>query len=344
MSPAELCVSGPPPERGRRDMNRAVLIGEPTPGGLTSALRHAFVDLQWDTLLVPWGAERPRLLGRLASRAPRAATPFRRRLRRSVDEIAATSVDLVVVVKGFLFDHPTIEYIRRRLATPVVCWNPDSPFDPATSNSGGGMTRTIGSYDHYVTWADDVAERLAPLARHVVVIPFGWDPRTHFPEPGSGKARDRVVFIGTWTAERQRWLEALAPWEPLVFGNSWPRVPGVELRPAVTGSEFRQVVGEARCNLNFLRPQNRASHNMRTFEIPACAGRQLAQRSPDHERFLRTNDAALFDDVEELRCVLEQSPPNLQPNRSGAFSEHTYARRVAQLLGHLGLEPERASR
>lgn len=219
-----------------------------------------------------------------------------------------------------------------------MCWNPDSPFDGSMSNSGGGLAAAVPLYDAYVTWADDVAEQLRRHTRHVAVIPFGFDPHVHFQEAGSGVAQDRLVFIGTATSERQGWLHRLVKWEPVVFGNGWDASAGLDVRPPVFGSEFRRVVGEARWNLNLLRPQNRTSHNMRTFEIPGCGGRQLAPRSADHERFLHATDSCLFDDFDELAAVLDSSTSSVSgPQRANGMdadrlSGHSYRSRAATLV------------
>lgn len=313
-----------------------LVIGQDHIVGLASALCHAFGDMDWDVSYVKWGPWRPVLLSRLAIRANALAEPFRRRVRQQV-AIASKDrrFDLVVVVKGPFFDGTTIDRIRKLAGAPIVCWNPDSPFDDAMSNSGGGLLAAIPRYDAYVTWSEEVADKLRRLTPHVAVIPFGYDPHVHFQEPGRGIAHDRLVFIGTATADRQAWLARLAPWEPVVFGNGWEPCPGVDIRPPVFDSEFRSVVGEARWNLNLLRPQNRTSHNMRTFEIPGCAGSQLAPRSADHERFLAGTGAALFDDFDELETLLDSTPAPGAGRGTDGLRDHSYRARAEMLVDQL---------
>ncbi|MGI8806351.1 MAG: CgeB family protein [Acidimicrobiales bacterium] len=322
---------------GSQDARSSVLvIGQEHIGGLASSLSSGFRDLGWDARHVKWGPWRPVLLSRLAARASSMAEPFRYQLRRQVAAAARDrTFDLVVVVKGPFLDASTISAIRRSTGAPLVCWNPDSPFDGSMSNSGGGMAAAIPLYDAYVTWADEVAERLQARARHVEVIPFGFDPHMHFHEPSAGIAEDRLVFIGTATAERQAWLSRLATWEPAIFGNGWEPSPGLDIRAPVFGSEFRSVVGEARWNLNLLRQQNRTSHNMRTFEIPGCGGRQLAPMSADHERFQESTKAGLFADFDELTALLDSTPPASPLDTPERLENHSYRSRVAVLVDHL---------
>ena len=138
-------------------------------------------------------------------------------------------------------------------------------------------------------------------------------------------------------ANGQAGCSRLVKWEPVVFGNGWDASrlgrPAAGVRQRV-----RRVVGEARWNLNLLRPQNRTSHNMRTFEIPGCGGRQLAPSSADHERFLHATDSCLFDDFDELAAVLDSSTSSVSgPQRANGMdadrlSGHSYRSRAATLV------------
>jgi hypothetical protein len=313
-----------------------LVIGQDHVGGLAPSLCNGFRDLGWDVSFVKWGPWRPVLLSRLAVRAASMAEPFRYRLRKQVASMAADRVlDVVVVVKGPFLNAETIAAIRKAGRAPVVCWNPDSPFDDSMSNSGGGLADAIALYDGYVTWAEDVAEKLRRHTTEVAVIPFGFDPHVHFYEQGFGTAADRLVFIGTGTPERRDWLTRLEQWKPVVFGNGWDDSPGLDIRPPVFGTEFRRVVGEARWNLNLLRPQNCTSHNMRTFEIPGCGGRQLAPRSPDHERFAASTGARLFGDFDELEALLDSTPPPGGMEQGGRLADHSYRSRAAELVKQL---------
>lgn len=318
-------------------MTRVILIGERGDWTLGGSIRRAFADIGWTVTTVQWGPWSPRWLSSAAFRAPSLAAPFRRSLLSSVAGACEDAVDLVLVMKGPLLTRSCIEKVRELAAAPVVCWNADSPFDAAVSNSGGGIAAVVSAYDAYVTWSSSVADRIAEHQPEVIVVPFGVDPHIHHPESGGGRFRDRLVFIGTYTPRRARVLERLSRWEPVVFGNDWPNVSGVEFQPAVAGSAFRRVVGEASWNLNLLRPQNHDSHNMRTFEIPGCGGRQLAPRTPDHEHFLSGTSAVLFDTEDDLETLpLDEHPP-------GSFidstwrEQHAYVRRVEGLLEVLSL-------
>lgn len=320
-------------------MRRIVVVGTPAEAGLrgsvVTALKHSGYVI--DVLdLGPW---RPGWLVSAAFRQPVFGEGFRRDFRKRVGALADRgAADLVVVFKGTMLDPRSIDYVRLRLDCPVVCWNPDSPFDDAVSNSGAGIRRAIGAYDAYITWADDVAERLSVKAARVLVVPFAWDPEVMKPTAGDGLAAGRIVFIGTGTADRADWLKGLAHLRPMVFGNGWSKIGGVDIHPPVFGSTFCKIVSEAKWNINLLRPQNARSHNMRSFELVGSGGNQAAPLTNDHKRFLGADTRTLlFQTKEELESILRSDPREMAPRHPDLLRGHTYCDRACQLLTDIGI-------
>jgi hypothetical protein len=320
-------------------MTRIVVVGEPAEAGLRNSLVTAFRRSGCAVDVLDCGPWSPVWLVSAAFRKPMLGLGFRREFRRRVDVLAQNgSADLVMVVKGAFLDCRSIDHLRSRFNSPVVCWNPDSPFDDAVSNHGAGIPRTIGAYDAYITWADDVAEHLSAVAARVLVIPFAWDPEIMRPTAGHGVAAGRIVFIGTGTRERGALLQSLAHLHPMVFGNGWPEIEGVDIRPPVFESELCRIVGEAKWNLNLLRPQNARSHNMRTFELVGAGGTQVAPQTDDHRNFLGGDSrTVLFQGKEELESILRSDPCERPPRLPGLLDGHTYRDRVKQLLTDLGM-------
>jgi spore maturation protein CgeB len=319
---------------------RIVVVGEPAEAGLRSSLVTALLCSECDVEVVDLGPWRPALVASAAFRQPVLGGGFRRQFRRQIDVLSDNrSADLVLVVKGAFLDYHTLDYLRRRFASPVVCWNPDSPFDEALSNCGAGIPRAIGAYDAYITWSHEVAERLSAASHRVLVIPFAWDPMIMRPAKGDGKAAGRIVFIGTWTKQRYATLERLAHLRPMVFGSRWPSIEGIDARPPIRSFEFAKVAGEAKWNLNLLRAQNASSHNMRTFELVGSGGNQVAPQTSDHKRFLgQDSRTVLFRNNEELEFIL-RSDPHERPDRlPNLLKGHTYVDRARQLLVELNIK------
>jgi hypothetical protein len=320
-------------------MARIVVVGAPAEAGLRDSVVTAFRRSGGAVDLLDLGPWSPAWLASAALRQPVLGVEFRREFRRRADVLAESGpADLVLVFKGELLDARSINYLRLRFGSPVVCWNPDSPFDDAVSNRGAGILQAIAAYDAYITWADDVAERLRARAARVLVIPFAWDPEIMQPAPGRGVAAGRIVFIGTGTADRTAMLRSLAHLRPMIFGKRWPKIEGVDIRPPVHGMEFCGIVGEAKWNINLLRPQNARSHNMRTFELVGAGGIQIAPRTHDHRRFLGGDTrTVLFQSREELESILRSDPRERPPRPPGLLEGHTYHDRARQILTDLGL-------
>jgi hypothetical protein len=321
-----------------RRMSRIIIVGTPAEAGLRDSIVTAFRRCGCTVDVLDLGPWQPPWLVSAAFRQPILGTKFRRQLRRHVDAVAeARPVELVLVMKGAFVDSRLIDYLRMRFDSPVVCWNPDSPFDKAVSNHGAGIRSAIAAYDAYITWAHDVADQLLPIVR-VIVIPFAWDPELMPPTPGHGVAAGRIVFIGTGDRERCDWLAGLAHLRPLIFGTNWPAINGLEIRPPIRGLSFCMIAGEAKWNLNLLRPQNARSHNMRTFELVGAGGTQVAPYTDDHQRFLGSDSqTVLFRTSGELEDILRSDPSQIPPRQPALLKEHTYADRARQLLNALKL-------
>ena len=141
-------------------------------------------------------------------------------------------------------------------------------------------------------------------AKAVTYVPHGYRDNCHFPVSVKKKDRERygsdVVFVGTWERPRAQMLEQLNGFALRVWGNDWHRLrPGSALHlsvagRAVYGGELARVFGASKVSLSFLRRANRDLHTSRTFEIPACGGFQLSERTEEVLNF--------FEEGKEIEC------------------------------------------
>jgi spore maturation protein CgeB len=150
--------------------------------------------------------------------------------------------------------------------------------------------------------------------------------------------------VGTWDRERESTLAAIADLDLRVFGGNWKRA-AAPLRPRIHdetlhGDHFAREIQSSLVSINMLRPQNRDSHNMRTFEIPSVGGLMLTQASAELPEFLTPGGACLtFDTPREMRERIEQvlrRPGDFVHVRERGLrmvSPHSYDARAAQLIG-----------
>jgi spore maturation protein CgeB len=246
--------------------------------------------------------------------------------------VMAKKPDLVLVLKGNYLLPETIEAMRRS-ARFIVSYHTDDFENPLNTNES--MRRSIPLWDVLFTPRSFVGDELrARGARRYEPLPFAYDPllshpapRAPLPEPGIDAS---AVFVGTCAPERIALFEPIAARWPLrIWGGSWEKVPKASpLGPAL---RFRHLLDEPLCavlsqaaiSLALLRKGNRDRHTMRTFEIPACGGFMLAERSDEHrELFEEGREAAFFEGAEELSAQLERYLYDAPARRSIAAAGH----------------------
>lgn len=300
------------------------------PFDLGAALARGFRLEGHDATVVPEPLPRVRWLARAALEGGARVPDHVFTTATTLDRLERHAWDLVVVVKGAFVSPSTIRRIRH--SAPVVCWNADSPFDHALSNRGGMIHAALGEYDAYVTWSMSLAASLRDRRDCVIRIPFGIDPALERDSVPPVPTAGRIVLVGTATAERIRLIERLARRRPVVFGNGWSGV-GCEVHPPVFGGAYMAVVADAAWCLNPLRPQNRDSHNMRSFELVAAGAAQLTYDTADHVELLGGTRVRLGASVDELASIVDTTDP--PPSSDDDVSAHHYRVRCRQLLDEL---------
>jgi len=174
--------------------------------------------------------------------------------------------------------------------------------------------RAIPHYDLHVVQRDrNVADYIERGARGVIKIQTAYEPTVHFPPPEgwSDAQRDRgVSFIGTSYDERPAFLTRL--WRecgfPVVISGDkmWKERLDPEACAALyTGGElyqqaYREGIWRSKVNLSFITHSNQDEFVHKSFEIAACGGFLLAERSEGHKaKFEEDVEAVFFTGFEE---------------------------------------------
>lgn len=248
-----------------------------------------------------------RVLRRLSRGRPLAYRAFNRAL---VETAAAFKPELVVVVKGASVAPQSLEEMRKMGDPFLVNFMTDDPFNARVSRPS-----LIGCLPHYDLVASPRKAGIADIERvsgaKTRYVRFAYKPSVHFLEEPPSPLRRRfasdVVFIGTLDPDRVPYFEALIRLLPglnlHLYGGGWDRVASLRAlhKGMALGRDFRHAVAGAKIAVNFVRRSNRDDHSMRTFEIPACGGFMLAERTPEHEALLvEGRDAAFFGGVDDF--------------------------------------------
>lgn len=242
--------------------------------------------------------------------------------------------DFFLVIKGYHVLAETLSVIKKELR-PFLCnINEDDPFNLNRGASCKEIRRSMPTFDCYFTWSKALVLKLRRSGLdNVEYLPFGFDAVLHHPVEPSFEEKEKyssdVVFVGNWEDRREQWLSALQGFEVGIWGkpywqkrcrNKW--VSSRWRREEIIGKDMSLVLNSSKISLNILREQNIGSINRRTFEVPACGGFVLAERSPEaKDFFLEGKEAVYFSSIRELKdkisYFLKQEKERVQISYAG---------------------------
>lgn len=239
--------------------------------------------------------------------------------------------DAVVVLKGWDLLAASVDAMRAP-GRAVVVFHPDDLENPLNTNAE--MLAALPRWDAVFTPRRFALDELrARGVTRAELLLFGYDPDVHHPALGAERFEPEIsgkaTFVGAWAPEREAFLEKLAPLVPLtVYGTSWDRLRTAALAPLVHaaplfGDALNACFHESGANLSLLRKANRDLHQMRSFEVPACGGLLLAERTVDHQELFEEGVEALFFD----------GPDECAALAARCLADRPYRRRIAE-AGH----------
>lgn len=276
-----------------------------------------------------------------------------------VQQVISFRPDVVVVFKGMEISKNSLIQIRKR-GVKLVNYNFDHPFMHFSRGTGNRFVKeAIPFYDLHISYSTFIAQALTKRFKlHAAVIPFGFHlTAKQFEEVmNSGSVEiPEICFVGNPDAWRIEVLKKLL-FEKLrvhVYGFGWEQqLPASELlviHPSkAPGSywsdpiEFWRVLRQYRVQLNFFRPHNEGSHNLRTFEVPAVGGVLLTPDSIEQRQFFESETEVFFyTDPESLvvqcRKLLAMSVQDISRVRNQARErsvrdDYSYARRTGDMM------------
>ena len=297
------------------------------------------------------------LLGKVTMRL--AAGPSVNRLNRDLLSIAQREKpDLVWTDKLLAMQPETLEKLRA-MGIATVSYMIDNPFGTRSDPGWRLYMKDIPYYNLHVVQRDaNIADYKARGARDVIKIQTAYEPTIHFPPPPgwSDANRDREVsFIGTPYDQRGEFLTRL--WKefglPVTVsgGLVWKQHLSAEAVAAMyrgSGELFRDAYREgiwkSKINLSFLTHSNKDEFAHKSFEIAACEGFLLVERSEGHlQRFVEDEEAVFFSTIEEcVEKVRRYLPDEGARNRIAVAGRARAARSGYHNDRQVGLIVERA--
>lgn len=243
---------------------------------------------------------------------------FNRDILRLVDK---HKIDVLWADKQLWLRPSTIDKLRTR-GILTVSYMIDNFFGPRRDPGWRLYAKAIPHYDLHITQRDaNVRDYLSAGARHVLKIQTAYEPTIHFApaEDWNDNNRNRgVSFIGTPYDDRAQVLTRLAEEEnfPVVISGN-PRQWQRALKPGaftalyregeLYGQHYREAIWRSQINISFLTHSNRDEFVHKSFEIAACGGFLLAERTQGHmDRFVEEEEAVFFTGYDELRDKIKR--------------------------------------
>jgi len=228
---------------------------------------------------------------------------------------------LCFYIKAYYVLPETLEETRK--LGPNVAYMNDDMFRPGVSTFT--FRDNIRLMDCILTTKSfSVREYHAAGASLAIYIPNAYDPNIHFPAKPSREEWLRlhgdVGFIGYFTPSKADVLAELARHTPEfslnVWGGRWNNIRRLDywrhvyrwrpLRACIRGPElWCEDMGKAiqsnKIMLGLLCREVRDLHTSRSFEIPACGGFMLAERTEEHRMYFEEDkEAVYFGSMHEL--------------------------------------------
>lgn len=251
--------------------------------------------------------------------------PWVSRLNRDVLAVAERERPEVFWADKLLGLWPSTLDTLRGMGVKSVSYMIDNAFGPRRDPGWRLYMKDIPHFDLHVVQRDkNIADYMERGARDVIKIQTAYEPTIHFPVEGewTDKDRDRgVSFIGTSYDDRPEFLTRL--WRecgfPVVISGDrmWrERLDAEAAKALYTGTElygkdYREAVWRSKINLSFITHSNQDEFVHKSFEIAACGGFLLAERSGGHmERFVEGEEAVFFSGFAECAEMISRYLPD----------------------------------
>jgi spore maturation protein CgeB len=206
-------------------------------------------------------------------------------------------------------------------------------------------------FDTKQYWDGDTAQWLH--VRNRVFVPHGYDSELHRPIQMDSRSIHAygcdVSFIGAWSVRKHPILERFVELRPdidlQIWGDRWENSPKLKrfLRgAAIFGEQYIRAIQATRINLGIMGITEAVKDETttRTYEIPACGGFMLHERTPEAlELFEEGKEIACFDSPEELAEKIDYYLAHPEERKAIAAAGHrrcvpaySYTERVRRII------------
>ena len=341
-------------------MLRILYLGENWFGSCARACSYALRrlgcdvrDIDVQTVVPQWRRPSNRVFARI----------LRRRIIREYNDMIVRTAsefrpDFLLAFKGSFVKASTLAQVRL-LGVTLYNYYPDT--SPTAHDRE--LADSIRAYDciFYTKkfWGASVPDGLE--GRPMVYVPHGYDADVHRMLPLQDNdmqfCGEQVTFVAGHTPHKEQLLSELVRFRPnislQIYGPRWAEsARSLNLRPHIrgvtlVGSQYAKAVGGAAICLGIMSGKvpgvvQGDETTTRSFEIPACGGFMIHERTPEIlELYREDHEVVCFSSVEELADKIDYYLAHPEERRRIARAGHlrcvpaySYDRRMAEILGH----------
>ncbi len=210
--------------------------------------------------------------------------------------------DVIWIFKGMEIFPETLVHLGKYFK--LANYNPDHPFIISGPGSGNdNVTKSVGLYHLHFCYQTGLQQKIEEqYGIPTVLLPFGFElSNNDFDSTMNDQEINKTCFIGNPDKIRIRTLKHIAESGYMVdvYGHGWDKTTlkyhkNVKINGAIYGTDYWNKLRQYRIQLNIFRKHNIGSHNMRTFEIPAVGGIQLAPYSIEQSEFFKEVSEIIF--------------------------------------------------
>jgi hypothetical protein len=312
-------------------MPSILYLGDAHEGATALDRAHALERLGASIQLVGLDQRPESFIGRVGRRLVRRTQLGRwvRQANENLLDASASAPDIVWLDKPWMLWPSTLIELKRRGAY-IVLFNNDNPWGTLERGLWRLLVAGVQHTDLVITPRNaDVPSYLACGAQRIRLMDFAFEPSRQYPPTPEERAPDfefDISFLGSPTKDgagirpdRPAFLAEVArrlPGKLAVFGQGWNRAMDGDLStlkcigPGRYGASYRRTIQASRASLSLVTWAQADETSHRAFEITACGGLLVAERSPRLEECYREGKEALFftgvdECVAKLVAVLE---------------------------------------
>lgn len=251
-----------------------------------------------------------------------------------LQEVERFKPDIVWVDGGFWLPKDIIYFIKKKFNCKFIHYTPDSLMAPGKSNRC--MKNAIPAYDVVITTKEQDLKLYETLsAKRVIFSLQGFDPNIHKPIALSSdeklKFDSDISFVGHYMKDRAAALDYILSQLDIkisIYGTGWnnhnvsDKIKNVFYGEAIA-DDYAKVIAGSKIILGFLNNEVKDTFTTRTFEIPACKGFLLAERSSMHQKLLIEGlEAEYFSTNSEMLRKINQYLVDDDKREEIAFNGH----------------------